>query len=170
MSQPVQAKILWVHDDYEGPMNGLAEYQGEKLWFKRSSMPDIISSTDVPVPSDDSQSSSTTRVYVLLKLDPKMLDMIEQNHISYCNETGAPLNHGDPIKLRKKKQIVKADFSKYIPEGESFENGIETIQRTLTNVTIYKHTYSPQNIIGDYITTINETDFSNYFVPRRVEL
>lgn len=160
-------KILWVHDDFEGPMNGLAEYEGEKLWFSRSVVPITISSTDVPVGENESSEVPSMRVYALTRLTPEFLSRIEENHVAYCNQTGAPFYHGDPIKIRKIPQITKMDLSKIIPEGE---DGIDTTQRPLAQIKVYNHTYDPQNIFGEYVTTIKETDIINYFVPRRLEI
>jgi len=164
---PQQIKILWVHDDFEGPMNGLAEYQGEKMWFSRSLIPIAISSTDVPVGDSETCESRSMRVYALTRLTPETLCRVEENHVAYCNETGSPFNHGDPIKIRRRKQMVKMDLSKIIPEGE---DGVDATQRSLAYVKVYNHTYDPQNIFGEYVTTIKETDIINYFVPRRVEM
>ena len=159
-------KILWVHDDFEGPMNGLAEYQGEKVWFSRSYIPTTISSTDIPV-DDEISDSPPVRFYTLRRLSPDILGAVEDNHAAYCKETGAPLNHGDPIKIRKRQQMIKMDLSNIIPEGD---DGIDATQRSLANVKVYNHTYNSQNIPGEYITTVREDDFVNYLVPRRVEI
>jgi hypothetical protein len=160
-------KILWVHDDFEGPMNGLGDYQGEKVWFSRSLIPVTISSTDVPIEKNGDSDVQSMRVYALTRLSAELLSNIEENHVAYCNQTGAPFNHGDPIKIRRKTQINKMDLSKIIPEGE---DGIDATHRTLTHVKVYNHTYDAQSIFGEYVTTIKESDITNYFVPRRVLL
>ena len=164
---PKKIKILWVHDEFEGPVNGLAEYGGEKLWFSRSSVPRMVSSTNVPVENGQSLDLTQTRTYTLTRLTPELLSCVENNHIAYCNETGAPLNHGDPIKIRKRKQVVKADLSKIMPDGE---DGIDATQRSLANVKMYNHTYDPQNIFGAYVDTVMEQDIINYHAPRRLEI
>lgn len=50
MSQDNTAKILWVQDDFNGPYNGIASFNGENLWFMKVEDPLIISSTNIPVP------------------------------------------------------------------------------------------------------------------------
>lgn len=137
-------KILWVHDDFEGPMNGLIEYAGEKLWFSRIKL------------------CSPGR-YILTKLSDELLSSIEKNHVKYCEETGAPLNHGDPIKIKRKSLVSKMDYSGTIPT-----DGADTSARILTTCKIYNHNYDPQNIPGDYVTTITENDIINFNVPRTI--
>jgi len=145
-------KILWVHDDFDGPINGLAEYKGEKVWFSRSLIP---------------TTENEVRMYSLIKLDPEMLSSVEENHVAYCKETGSPFHHGDPIRIKGKTKVVKMDLSKIIPEGE---DGVDTTQRVLANIKIYNHSYDPQQIYGEFITKIKETDITNYFVPRKIEM
>jgi len=125
MSDSTYVKILWVRDYHDGPINGLADYQGEKVWFCRSMVP-------------------SSRSYSLVKLDPDFLKLIEEDHISFCEKTGAPLNHGDPIKIFRNNHIP--------------------------NITLYNHTYNPQDVFGTYITSIKEENFSNYLVPYQLSL
>ena len=127
MSDSSYAKILWVNDHYDGPFNGLADYHGEKVWFCRSMVP-------------------SSRSYSLIKLDPKILNIIEEDHKSFCTDTGAPLYHGDPTKI------------------------IRNSKPSNSPVTSYNHTYNPQDLFGTYITTIKEEEFSNYLVPYRITL
>ena len=156
MTQPDKVKILWVHDEFEGPLNGLAEYHGDKVWFNRS----MISPTD----------HSSCRLYTLLKLEENTLKMVEENHVKYCNETGAPLNHGDPLKIRRKQYISKVDLSKFATEINPKDNSFDATQRVLTSVNVFNHTFNSQGIFGHYTATIKETDFSNYFVPHQIEI
>lgn len=185
-------KILWVHDDFEGPVNGLVQYGDEKLWFNRIEtsrqvdtqvakssidslqqedlslkLPPIISSTDIPVPSQPLDLQEEIRTYSLTRLSSDILQIVEDNHVAYCNETGAPFNHGDPIKIRRRQQVAKMDLSKIIPEGQ---DGIDVKLRSLANVKVFNHKYDPLHICGEFVTTVKETDFANYLVPRRVEI
>ncbi|CAH6420091.1 Hypothetical protein HVR_LOCUS1095 [uncultured virus] len=145
-------KILWVHDDFDGPVNGLAEYKGEKVWFERIYL-----------------SSEEERTYNLKKVDSLYIeDILERNHAAYCEQTGAPLNHGDPLKMKRKIQMVnKVDLTKIIPKGE---DSVEVTQRVLSNTKKFTHSYDPQNIPGEIFTTIKQGQFSNYLVPRRIEM
>lgn len=164
-SKKESVKILWVHDEFEGPMNVLAEYKGEKVWFNRvdtRALPSVVSSTDVPVPSEG-------RTYTLKRIDPNYLErVLEHNHKGYCEETGAPLFHGDPTKIRKRvKTINKMDIAKAIPPGEET---LEVTQRTLSSVKKFEHIYDPLCVPGEVITTVKEMDFVNYLVPHRIEI
>lgn len=158
-THPHQVRILWVQDLHEGPLNGLCEFKGEKLWFSRISESSSTQNDNEDLP---------TRSYVLYKLDPEMLQIVEDNHIAYCNETGSPLNHGDPTKFKRRTQMLKGDLSKCLKEG-SEEEGVEATQRSLSNVVIYNHTFNSREIYGEYVSVIKETDFSNYSVPHRIE-
>ena len=146
------AKILWVHDDFGGPVNGLAEFNGQKVWFSRMEVPFIDDTTD--------DLSLKDRSYILTALSDDTLEMVEKDHIEYCEKTGAPLFHGD---IRK---IEKADLKEIIPKEEE---GVEVDPRLLANVTVFNHTYDPNNISGTYLAFISEKEFENYLVPQRVE-
>jgi|SRR3972149_7948099 len=156
------AKIVWVHDDFEGPVNGIVEYNGEKVWFSRVQLPYVVSSTDVPVPEQD------IRTYTLTRISSSDLERLEHNHEDYCEKIGAPVLHGDCYKIRRRPLGEKADFSKIIPEGE--EKEVEATKRPLSNVKTFIHTMDVNNLSGEYIDTIPESEFSNYSVPRRVEM
>lgn len=128
-------KILWVHDEFNGPMNGLAEYNNDKVWFERL--------------NDDKESEE--RNYKLKKVDALYItDVLENNHKLFCEQTGAPLNHGDPIKINRKH--------------------ISSNKNTMITTKTFTHAYDPMNIPGEILIVIKESQFSNYFVPRRVEM
>lgn len=149
------AKILWVHDDFQGPMNGLAEYKGEKVWFSRT--PSLVSSTDIPV----EPSAPETRCYLLLRVEPQTLALIEENHVEYCKETGMPLRHGDPHRVERKQQVRKMDYSKVA-------SGFDVSQRVMTKIKQFNHSYEPQNVQGELICLIREDEFENYAVERKI--
>lgn len=136
-------KIIWVQDDFEGPLNGLAEHKGEKVWFARKNNPLIVSSTNVPVPNVEHDNKE--RTYILYRLSDDDMMLVTKNHEEYCKETGAPLLHGDPIKIKHKEKSDK------------------------TNIKKYNHKIIPSRISGDIIGTIDEKEFENYHVPRRFE-
>ena len=164
------AKILWVQDEFEGPVNGLAEYKGEKVWFARidgvtvpSSLyaPPIISSTDVPVPIDEIPNYE--KHYCLSRLTDECLKEVTLNHLRHSEETGSPLNHGDPIKIRRRAMVNKMK-TPIVQEDENM-----TI-RSLGKITTYNHKVNPQNIRGEYFDTIKESQFTNFMMPHRVEM
>jgi hypothetical protein len=157
MDSPPQ--ILWVNDDLDGPENGLALYQGEKLWFVRNTVPPLVSSVpNVPVPPAESSVN-----YTLIRLTPALLDQIEADHIAYCEASGAPLRHGDPIKIKRNRAPPRIDFSKVGPEG------VEVEPVSMGHVKIVNRSINYQSIFGDYVATVASHEFENLNVPRRVE-
>lgn len=171
-----QAKILWVQDENEGPMNGLAEYNGEKLWFARMSNPSVISSTDVPVPyvsseveaEDEETENLADRIYMLYRLSPNDMLSVSLNHIEHCDKTGAPLNHGDPIKIKRKTKATKMPtevIQSMVPEGKD-EVEVKLERRSMAAVKQYDHKVVPSLVTGELVTTIKQSEFSNYLVPR----
>ena len=135
----MSVKILWVNEEYDGPMNGVADYKGEKVFFVRLGTPSIISSSEVIISSNGEESD---RLYQLYKIDEESMSTLEENHRDYSEKTGAPLNHGDPRKVKQRKKG--------------------------TEVTKFVHNL-PRNVQSEYVTTITESEFSNYFVPNRLE-
>lgn len=160
------AKIVWVQDNFSGPTNGVLEYQGEELWFAVNGDVFAKSSTDVAVPQV--VSSKEERTFNLLRLTSEQMAEVTKNHTEYCSKTGAPLYHGDPWRKKPLVQVVKAspeEMKTALPEGkESFE----VQPRLLSNVIQHEFTVSPMNVTGEYITTIKQSDISNYFMPHTI--
>lgn len=128
-----KVKILWVNYEIEGPQNGLAEYNGEKVWFSRIT----------PLGSLEPD-----RTYDLIRLIPEDLEKVEADHVKHCEQTGAPKFHGDPIGFR------------YIPSQN---------EKKFTSASVFYHSYDPAYLVGEKIKMIKESDFLNYFVPRKYE-
>lgn len=131
MSQQ-KVKIIWVGHEFNGPINGLAEYNSEQVWFSRK----------------DSKDNDCE--YDLIRISDDTLSGIQKNHEDYCNATGRPLYHGDPIKISRKS----------INDSNS-ENEDKM-------VTIYKHMYDNIDMSGEYITTIKSSNIINLIVPKRI--
>lgn len=140
-----KTKILWVQDNINGPINGIAFYNNEKVWFSRS---------------DDNDE------FKLFKISGDLLLQLEENHKKYCDSTGQPLNHGDPIKIKRAGNVNKIPTKSHMKEGET---SVEAQLRSLGCSTTYVHTINPLNIKGELIATIKENDFENYNVPNKVE-
>lgn len=134
------AKILWVNEEYDGPMNGFTQFNGNKLWFVRMNTPSIIS-TETLVSTNNDESE---RLYQLYRIDEESTRTLEENHERYCFETGAPLNHGDARKAKPKTETKTSEMKKF------FHN-------------------LPKNVDSEYVTTLRESEFSNYLVPHRIE-
>lgn len=77
-----EVKIIWVGHDFNGPINGIAEYKSEKLWFNRISEGEICT-------------------YDLYRIDNDTMESLQKNHEEYCKITGRPLLHGDAIRVIK---------------------------------------------------------------------
>lgn len=153
------AKILWVQDEYEGPMNGFAEYNGEKLWFTRVGTPSIILSTDNLFQSIEQKNE---RKYLLYRLNNVDMVSLTENHKLHCEKTGSPFKHGYPIKITKKYDIVETNST-------SVENK-EIKFKPLGKVKIFKHKILPEKMHGTFVAIIDESNFINYLVPHRVEI
>jgi len=167
MDTPLQ--ILWVNDDLNGPENGLALFQGKKVWFVRNMIPDVVSSiptVTVPMkefPEESSSDGSKPVTYTLIELSPELLEKIENDHASYCEKTGTPLRHGDPWIIKKRAPTTRMDWSKVDPEGLPISpKGMASIQSIPRQINY-------QSIYGDYITTVTSSDFINFNVPHAVE-
>jgi hypothetical protein len=145
------AKILWVEEEYDGPINGLAEYENQQLWFSK-----ITSTTE-------------ERLYVLYRLDDNLLKVVTENHVLQCKNTGKPLNHGDPFKIKKKSSMRKFhvdQIKQLVPDGK---DSIELEHRSLSDIKSYTHNIIPSEIKGDIVTILTEKEISNFFVPRICE-
>jgi hypothetical protein len=138
--------ILWVQDNINGPINGLAKYEDEEVWFSR----------------DDNSTS-----FKLFRLSKDIKQKLIENHDKYCELTGKPLKHGDPIKIRRHKEVKKIPTKNHIKQGES---SVEAKIRTLGESSSYIHTINPLDITGDLIKIINQSDFTNYFVVNKIEV
>ena len=174
-------RILWVQDEYEGPMNGLVEYEGEQLWFSRQTNPTIISSTEVPTPYvnvesenvQDQRERCNNRLYTLFRLSPNDMKLIIQNHTQYCAETGAPLKHGDPIKIKRHPVIKRSesDLSKAVDPANKDtrpEVDISVKMNLMHNVSRFQHKIIPSELTGTVVTVIKEVEFDNYYIPRKM--
>jgi len=143
-------KILWIHDQFNGPVNGLATDSNDiKLWFRRT--------------SNDTDKLHT---YEILQIDPEILEIVENDHAKYCLESGKPLLHGDPVQIKKKEITTKVDFSTIKPENKE---GFEIVKKSLVTTNTYNHVYDPNDITGLVIDKISAKEFSNYHVPHRLE-
>lgn len=138
-----KATILWVQDNINGPINGVAKYKDEEVWF-----------------------SKNESKFHLFKLSNDILNKLTENHKNYCELTGKPLKHGDPTKIKRHKQVVKIPTKPHIKEGE---NSVEAKLRSLGDSATFYHSVNPLDITGEPLAIIEESDFDNYYVPNKVE-
>lgn len=108
-------RILWIQDYMRGPYNGLvANEKEEKFWFQRMPDQEMSSSTEV--------AARTTPYYKIVKLEPQLLELVEDDHVKYCEATGKPLKHGDSWSFKRDKIILYQ--RRYEPtqlQGETIE-------------------------------------------------
>lgn len=149
----MSVEILWVHDDFNGPMNGLCMYEGKKCWFSRTS--------EVIVTSSDSTENSDYNIY---KLEEDFIQRLEDEHREYCRISGAPLAHGDPRIIKRHTCVEKS-----LPPTAVESGGFDVEKRSLLNVEKYEYKINPMNVSGEKIGEIKQKCFSNYYLPRRVE-
>ncbi len=151
MAETSSLEILWVHDEINGPQSGLAQEGEDKYWFERDILP-----------------SEGVNYFKLYRLSPEMLEQIQRNHESYCQETGAPLKHGDPYRFKRDtKMISKGKFENIVPEGEeSVEVAVN--KRVLTESKVFYHNFNSFEMGGEYVRSVSEGDFKNFTVPRQI--
>ena len=130
-------KILWIQDEFEGPVNGLADYNGESLWFKK-----------------------VADKYELLQLTHEDLEAVISNHKEWCAVTGAPLQHGDPHR-------IKRTLANHPHQNKNKQELPKPKLEPMSTVHIHKHKIIPSAVTGTLITTINSSQFSNFNIPRQ---
>ena len=136
------AEIVWVQDEFNGPMNGMCIYENKKCWFSRMSF-------------EGTEESE----YEIYKLDEDVIENIEREHKEYCETTGSPLLHGDPHIITR---------NKFMRKGEEEVGKVE--KRSLLEVKKYEYKINPMSVCGEKVGTIKQKCFVNYFLPRRVEI
>lgn len=190
---PNVISILWVQDGLDGPISGVANYYGRKLWFQRKpeTAPPLVSDRDREVRileqleregkeddfdrlleslGDDYEEERANilpspALYDLLELEPGLLQQLETNHAAYCAHTNLPYYHGDVLYARNTRAVQKADFSNLPHEDGAVLGGA---LRSLLNTLKYEHTVDVNNVAGTLVTTIPGNVFSNYIVVHPV--
>lgn len=152
--------IKWVYHYMDGPFNGMADYQGNPVWFSRLERPPVVSSTDVPVHtitiSDDNLNE---RIYQLIRLDEQTLRRAQADHELYCQNTGMPLTHGEPMSTTGKPTIIRTDNS---------SSNKNSSLRSMITIREHQRSFNPQNIVGEEVTVVPESAFTNYNVPHKL--
>lgn len=138
----MKAKIEWVHDDFDGPFNGVAtiiepEIEGT-FWFTRV--------------GDN---------FEFIQLTSDEDKFVFSCHKQFCEETGKPVMHGDPYIIRSLQSQVKMEF-KPDPDIEGYEG----TTRGLDNVVKAQHSFNPEEIRGDIFAVLKKQDILNYNIPR----
>lgn len=158
--------IQWVYDEFNGPVSGCGLYNNKQVWFDRifAGVPPMISSTDVPIA--ESTAPTAEPEYTLSVVPKDLLDAVFADHHDFCRDNGAPLYHGDPIRVLPHTLISRPNFSTVVPDGTST---IDAKMRSMTVVQNKTRKFAPGSVTGEKIGVIKQSEFTNYFVPRRVE-
>lgn len=136
-------KILWTHDEFDGPDNGLALYKGKKVWFKRCD-----------------------KVFGIFSLTEYTINMLEENRQQYCQVSGTPMFHGQARVIKAVQQAVKPDIADMLAKADLTE--VECEIKGLANFKYHEHSYNPLNIGDVLIKTVGVADFENYYVAKPI--
>lgn len=139
----MSVKILWIQHAFNGPLNGLAEYKGEKVWFRKV---------------ENSESELISSKYELVKLSEDDLKKVEDNHIRYCKELNLPLHYGYEAKPTKPVKMISRDK----------EKGTGKIRVLTENAKIFTHSFVCSDLKGEVVALIKDEEFSNFNIPRKV--
>ena len=94
-----QMEIIWHHFYFNGPVSGLAMYQGEKVWF----------SPDRELMYDQLSDNSFERMFRVYHLNPDQLCFVEETQEEYRTKVGFNREHDGT----KYKPIFKSE-AKYV--------------------------------------------------------
>lgn len=142
-------KILWIHEHFQKPLNGLMLFENEELWFSYE-----------PINPEEHKDGAD---YYLYKLDDDTMEKVKENHKAYCEYTGEPFFHGDP-------KIIKSEITKeknLKPKNE--DEIIEGLMKPLLIVKAYTHKFLVSEIKGEFVNSINKTEIINLNVPRLIK-
>lgn len=73
----IAAKMLWYENWYDGPTDGVCEFEGEKFWF-------------VWTDGEDDH----TRIYAVTRIDPEVLAEMVRRHEIYRDICGPHTDYG----------------------------------------------------------------------------
>lgn len=132
------ATILWCVTEYKGPVNGMLEYRGEKLWFQRL----------------DNQT------YQLLRISDDLHDLLWENQQRRCAASGRPLRHGDPYTINKPQMVRTKAMNLEVDEEIEMDLGKKT---AVTQVVTYVHTVNPFDIKGEEVCIIDKSTITNLY-------
>jgi len=126
-------KILWIQEYFNGyPYCGLALYNKDKLWFKKTENNDVMELE-----------------YNLIKLSDSDLLNLEENHLNYCKSTNTNIFYDD--------DFTKNNFS--YPSSSFNINPSNPIP--LFKFKIYRHNFNTFEINGEILKKIKLSDFKN---------
>jgi hypothetical protein len=168
-------KILFVTMNYTIPVNGVAECDGVKFWFKYKNI-DTISNIDY-----------NNIEYIISSLSDDDYKMIYKNHLDFCKKLGKQFYHTNDDDLiiinNMKKDInnedkdidIKVEDIDIIDEDidikdeneneDKDEDKVKQIKEkfeSMMNSVVHINKIDYMKIKGNYIKTIKSDDFINF--------
>lgn len=162
--------MLWHHEWRRGPINGLALYNGEKVWFECCSeggwieperfQPDVVGIV-TPAGEDSDSSMSTDEedtepqgmkipsTFILYALPDKLLQVIEQGYEEWCSVAGHMDDH-DPAK-----------YKPYRSEGAE--------QKGMVPTHLHHHPVGVDVTTLTEVARITEDEFLHYSIPHEIK-
>jgi hypothetical protein len=141
-------KILFVTMNYTIPVNGVAQYNGAKFWFKYKNI-DNMSNIDY-----------NNLEYIISELSDHDYKIIYDNHQDFCKKSGNQFYHTNDDDLLKinninnqnnfKENINNQEIKEYINNQEIKEDFTEDIKEDINN----------QDFTEDIKEDINNQDFT----------
>ena len=99
-----EATMLWHSDYYDGPLSGLAEYKGEKVWFQCSEWED--------------ENLFNMRIFNLHELSKEELEEEERWHQFFCDNVGKHCNYVDGGREEDGANYTQESFDLYYKEAK----------------------------------------------------
>lgn len=169
-------KILWAAVTLSQPICGLALMNDVKVWFQQL---DVEQSIVSPKPLAGTTTAETLDLlddedfdesdwkppvfrYQILTLNPETLATLEQDHLDYCQATGEPMYHGDPIASKTPSMGQ---------QGEGYRQNFDefTFTGLTQESTEYAHKLNVLQVSGTELMIVESTKFSNFLVPHMIK-
>ena len=148
-------KILFVTMNYTIPVNGVAECNGVKFWFKYKNI-DNMSDIDY-----------NNLEYIISELSDDYYKIIYDNHQDFCKKSGKQFYHtndDDLIIINNMKPPIKVDNVDNV-NVDNVNDDINQIKEkfeSMMNSVVHTNKINYIKIQGNYITTIKSDDFINF--------
>jgi len=197
MSDETKCKILWVQDEHDGPLNGLALYKNQKVWFARipeqrdidaviapKSVSDETASTEKKtdeelleidvdnwdLPDDEDEDTETEMILFRGKMDKRqyrLLRLSEQDLLAVTDNHINYCRETGAPVIHGAPRVVKIKKEKG-PDNNQ-ETAVKEEGKSEKKVSNeFTHAIVSFNITGAHVATIKQSDFANYWVEHEV--
>ena len=154
------ARIIWAEYFNNRPVSGIAEVNGESVYFKERGVLGFVSSfEEVELPPVVREEVAAT--YVLHRITPEQSEILTNEHNRICETTGAPKLHGDPHVFYVNTVQPKCDPATVKTNSDG------SIDATLNSVVGTRVTYqiAVDQFRGHYLGVVPPEYFDNFAVP-----